>query len=101
MPANHSITNVLSPNFKRVYAASCFMTYAYGLKFIWIGLHAVKLTPIYQLFTVPNAIDISTVSQEPQCAKFRRVFTCSPIVQIHIKQCILPGFVIAAMRQLI
>ena len=34
-----------------------------------------------------------SVSQEPQCARFRRVFTCSPIVKIHITQCILPGFV--------
>ena len=34
-----------------------------------------------------------TVSQEPQCAKFSRVFTCPPIVEIHKTQCILPGLV--------
>ena len=34
-----------------------------------------------------------TVSQEPQWVRFRRVFTCSPIVSIRIKQCILPSFV--------
>ena len=32
----------------------------------------------------------SVVSQEPQCARFRRGFTCSPIVYIHITQCIYP-----------
>ena len=27
-----------------------------------------------------NAFDMYTVSQEPQCARFSRVFTCPPIV---------------------
>ena len=38
-----------------------------------------------------------TVPQESQCARFRRVFTCSPIIYIHKTRYNLPGFVIAAM----
>ena len=34
-----------------------------------------------------------TVSKEPQCARFRRILTCSSINLIHITQCIVPGIV--------
>ena len=33
------------------------------------------------------------MSQEPLCARFRRVFTCPPIFEILKTQCILPGLV--------
>ena len=49
--------------------------------------------PRYIQICVNMQDECNTVSQEPQCARFRRVFTCSPIVYIHITQCILPGFV--------
>ena len=40
----------------------------------------------------PHAV-YGTLSKEPQCARFRRVFTCSPIVLLRIKQCTLPSSV--------
>ena len=54
-------------------------------------------------FTIPTTDSYymyHTVSPDPQCARFRRIFTCLPVGLISITQCILPGFVIAATRHL-
>ena len=57
----------------------------------------IQETKMY--YNVHGSMNI-TVSQEPQCARFRRISTCSPVDLLRRTQYILPGFVIVAMRHL-
>ena len=57
-----------------------------------IGQHKAHET--FEQLCYSTLIKINnTVCHEPQCVRFRHIFTCSSVDKIHIIQCIVPDFV--------